>query len=463
LTFQRFILDRALQPVDSFDGFLWVDQFRESAVRYQLNYAQWSLALAHYQCTPAFQGYLALAQRRLIEKMTYRKVWQYWRWENLWGNFRYDADPIRRDNIMLSGYYALMLGVYETLSGDQRFNLPGCLEFRLNQRRTFEYDAVSISEAVFANMNRAKYCMFPCDPNWVYSVCNTIGMTALITMDRLHATDHAGELISRFRRAFEDEFISADGRPLVFRSNRMGIAIPGIGASSANELGTVFWLSPVLHDLATRTWLLNRDRIMQGVTQPLIQSPVDKMDLGNYQLTWGPIWYGMAMAAAKEMGDTEAYEVIVSGLECAVERELSSGVDRDDVDRAAPYPATVAANLWMGPGVFGGERAWHDLIIYGLPKEHHDWPMLADAPYPDALVARAVSDGRSLELVLLPGESASQVELGFANLIPGRSYVRHGAEAEGFTAGPDGTASLRIELAGRTELRLVPTQDTTGP
>ena len=72
LQFQRYLLDRALQPLERFDGYDTVDQFRESAIRYQLNYSQWGLALAQYRCTPAFQGYVAEAQRRLIEKMTPR-------------------------------------------------------------------------------------------------------------------------------------------------------------------------------------------------------------------------------------------------------------------------------------------------------------------------------------------------------------------------------------------------------
>src|SRR5262245_32543679 len=39
LQFQRHILNLGLQPRDMFGGFEWVDQFREAAVRYQLNYA----------------------------------------------------------------------------------------------------------------------------------------------------------------------------------------------------------------------------------------------------------------------------------------------------------------------------------------------------------------------------------------------------------------------------------------
>src|SRR5262245_5184860 len=70
LAFLRYLLDLALQPIEQWNGFEWVEfQFREGAVRYQLNYAQWAIALAQFTRTPAFTGYLTEAQQNLIEKM----------------------------------------------------------------------------------------------------------------------------------------------------------------------------------------------------------------------------------------------------------------------------------------------------------------------------------------------------------------------------------------------------------
>ncbi len=116
----RSTLDLALQPVDEFEGYDWIDQFQTSAVRYQLNFQHYALALMHANRTPAFTGYLAQAQRNLIEKMTNRRVWGFWKWENLWGNLDANPDPIRRDDIMVSGYLGVMLGAYESNTRDQR-------------------------------------------------------------------------------------------------------------------------------------------------------------------------------------------------------------------------------------------------------------------------------------------------------------------------------------------------------
>ena len=61
----RFLLDRALQPVEAFEGFEWLDQFQTAAVRYQINFIGYALSMAQATHLPAFGGYLNTAQQRL--------------------------------------------------------------------------------------------------------------------------------------------------------------------------------------------------------------------------------------------------------------------------------------------------------------------------------------------------------------------------------------------------------------
>ena len=67
----RYVLDLALQPHESWQGFFFVrpEQFREGAVRYQLNFISYTAAMYQYSCAPAFTGYAAEAQRNVIAKM----------------------------------------------------------------------------------------------------------------------------------------------------------------------------------------------------------------------------------------------------------------------------------------------------------------------------------------------------------------------------------------------------------
>src|SRR5262245_8584743 len=84
LKLMRFLLDRLRQPPERFEGFAWLDQFQTAAVRYQLNFIGYALALAQATRLPALGGYLDEAQRRLIAKQADHRVWGYWALENMW-------------------------------------------------------------------------------------------------------------------------------------------------------------------------------------------------------------------------------------------------------------------------------------------------------------------------------------------------------------------------------------------
>ena len=130
----RAFLDRGLAPLDSWDGYDDIEQFQTSSLRYQLFMCQWVLNLAQLHHTPSFHGYLSAAQRQLIDKVTQPKVWRYWALEQSWGNLSLDWDPMKKDNIMLSGYLGVGIGAYESTTGDSRYRDAAALPFRLGKR-----------------------------------------------------------------------------------------------------------------------------------------------------------------------------------------------------------------------------------------------------------------------------------------------------------------------------------------
>jgi len=71
-------------------------------------------------------------------------------------------------------------------------------------------------------------------------------------------------------------------------------------------------------------------------------------------------------------------------------------------------------------------------------------------------VARAFSTGEDLDLVLYNGAGAGPQTLGLERLTPNRAYSVRGSTETGFTAGPDGTATLTVRLDGRASLHIVP-------
>ncbi len=450
LATQRFLLDRALQPLEEFEGFDWVEQFQTAAVRYQLNFCAYALALAQQGHAPSFRGYLSLAQRNLIEKMSDKRVWRFWRWENLWGNLDPNPDPIIKDDIMVSGYLGVMIGAYESNTGDGRFGEPGALTFRWSPRRAFEYDFGSIAAAVHDNMTAAALGMYPCEPNWVYSACNTFGMNTLLLHDRLRGTRYADDVLGRFAESMNEEFLTADGRVTAIRSSRLGLTIPSLTSTMA-DAGMALFLSPNLPAAARRTWTLVGKELVDvhdDGTVDLVLRGWDRLDVGNYRRSdVSP--HAIIMAAAREWGDEDVYRAVQASADRKFEPVTTDGV-------RTYTKASTQANAMLALARFGRRGGFHDLVAVGPDDAIREGPVLAEAPYPDVLVARAVSDGAALDLVLRPGSARGRFPLVVANLRPHSRYAVSGATEASLVADESGRARLEVDLDDRRELRLAP-------
>jgi len=95
-------------------------------------------------------------------------------------------------------------------------------------------------------------------------------------------------------------------------------------------------------------------------------------------------------------------------------------------------------------------------VAHGVPDAWRSGPVLAECAYPDVLVARAVTDGQALDLVLLPGAGAVRTPLAIERLVPGRTYAVTGATTGEVTADASGRAVVEVDLGARLEVRLAP-------
>lgn len=444
----RYGLDLALQPIDRFDGFTHLDQYREAALRYQLNALSYGLSMSQFTRTPAFSGYLAEAQRHAIEKMLQRKVWGYWATENAWGNLRWDPEPVENsENIMLTGFMGLMVGMYETLN-DDRYSRPAGLPFRWSPDRTYDHSFGSLASSIHRNMEASDYTLFPCEPNWIYTVCNTFGLNTMVSHDRLHGTTFAADVVDRLRDGYETEFMRPDGKIVGVRARHLGMSW-NFWASPSVQTTTTYWMHAGMPELAQRTWWLLRDRLTLRDGHLELPRFVSKgLDPGNYQLgrdTFGQI---TTVMAAREVGDEE--------YALAAQRTID---DREPVDESDSgvrrlKDSSGLANLYGNLGRFGRRSGLRDLVAHGVPEAWRTGPVLAEAAYPDVLVAKAVTDGHALDLVLLPGAGPVRTTLAIERLVPGRRYTVTGARAPEAIAELDGGALIEIDLGARLELRL---------
>ncbi|WP_131810559.1 hypothetical protein [Mycolicibacter sinensis] len=448
LAVARSLLDRALQPLERFNGFDRIDQFQTSAMRYQLNFMQYALATAQLHYTPSFHGYLSAAQRNLIDKLTLPPVWRYWAFEQTWGNLSLDWDPMKRDNIMLSGYLGMMLGIYESNTGDNRYRRSGALPFRLG-KRTWPYTHDMVSAAVHANMQRSSMTLFPCEPNWIYSACNMPAISTLLMSDRMHGTRFIESIGANFRRQLHDEFITPDGRVTAIRSSRLGVTIPMLTSTMA-DCGLASMLHAFDPELAQRCWTIARREFIDtsGAEPVIVLRGWDAIDTGNYRKT--PLGaYAPVMWAAAEMGDTELFDQLAASLDSQAPASERGGA-RWYTALSTNMNAMLALARFNPPG---GQRA---LISDGPGMATLTGPVLDDIVYPEVLVASARTDGADLRLVLRPGTGAARVAIGVRSLRPLGRYRLYGAVEDEVTADNQGRAHIAVDLVDRTAVSLTP-------
>ena len=84
--------------------------------------------------------------------MRSKRVWGYWAHECLVGYQRWDPDPIKFANVMYTGFFRVMVGLFETLN-DRRFSRPGALSLRWSEDTEYVYEFSSLCEAIVHNMD----------------------------------------------------------------------------------------------------------------------------------------------------------------------------------------------------------------------------------------------------------------------------------------------------------------------
>ncbi|MBL6749873.1 MAG: hypothetical protein ISP90_05090 [Nevskia sp.] len=452
----RYCLDRALQPVGQFKGYTVIDQFQPAALRYQINHLGYALAMAQGHYTPSFQGYLSQAQRNLIEAYLQRRVWGYWVYESMWGHFNFtDFDPAGKDNIMLTGYFGMQVGQYMLNSGDRRYAEPGSLTFRLNQRTAYRHDLHSVVGSVVANQGRSDFCLFPCEPNWIYAVCNMYGMGALAVHDRVFGTRYVPSVLPQWMQRLESEFTDAKGSLVALRSYWTGLRMPFY----AGEAGFAFYANVFAPALARRLWAVGRKELSfclakdaQGDTRltlpPEALSWLDTIDPGNYRP--GLLFaYAAVLICAREFGDDE--------LAQAAQRSMDQDCGRIVDNGSVWYTGGSGwANIAAVEGKLMRTGDFRNSFVKGPPESVFKGPYLEQARYPEVLVAKAFSRGEDLELVLYPGAAHGRQSIGIARLKPDAAYRVQGDQPGTLRADAAGQATLDVDLRGRTALHLVP-------
>jgi hypothetical protein len=447
----RFALDRAMQPVENFEGFDRIDQFQTAAIRYQINALAYAIALAQCHYTPSFHGYLSEAQRRLIEKYLQRRVWSYWIYESAWGHLNFtNFDPAGKDNIMLTGFLGIQVGLYMSNTGDMRYMEPGSLPFRLNARTTYAHNYESINHSIVDNFDRSAFCLYPCEPNWIYPICNHYGMTAATLYDRLSGSRNVQRVLPQWLDMLDTELSDSKGSPIALKSSLTGWMPPFPAADGTY----VPFANCFIPDRAERLWSIARTEMAPLVTtQPdgdeRLVLPGAGIDFGNYKKGHA-MSYAFIKMAAREMGDARFAALADDALDDVGGFELEGSLARYS-------KASTIGNAYAIIGAMQQRNDLRNAVCFGPDASVLRGPILAEAEYPAVLVARAFSRGEDLQLVLYPGTKNGHHRIGIERLEPMRRYQVTGVpDTEVIVADAEGRAKLTVNLQGRTPLDITP-------
>jgi len=426
----RLLLDRALQPIEKFDGFERRDQFQTAALRYQINFMSYALAFAQARHAPAAGACFAEAQDRLLSKIGDRRLWAYWGLENAWGNLRFSRDPVARQNIMYSGFTALQMA----LGGGETLILHA------SQGPVRAHGLDDLAELLATQYRTSRYGLLDCEPNWIYPLCNLITMVGIKAADARLGTKQWDSLGDPFLEALVREGMRDDGTFIAFRSSLTGFAPPAPGGIVMQAFPCLF-LNALSPEMARQQWLLVRQRLDHSSWKRLFW-PVD---VGNYGFSRASS-YAATAAAAVEMGDEEVASECLRRLdeECP-SHELGGTIHRENASLWA-HALELIARCNRPDG----------LRELTTRKTEQTGPHLAAAPYPDAIVMHAVRRDRGLDLILDPGRANASPLLEFGGLVPERHYRTGLAETSFVRSDHQGRALLRIDLNDRTRITLDP-------
>ncbi len=327
-------------PSDLNDGF--------AAYRFQLSYAAYALALAHFHSLPAAPGLFKSIFERIIQKMCEPDVWFYWHDASTGGGAfqtprrEPKPNPIEKDNIMYSAYLQTLVLLYNSLFDDHRYTKPGALTLEYDPYFwgdmggfRFEYDQKSLNDRLYWNKVEAGYLGVPCEPWCVFQVCNQPPIIGFRLNDELNGGDTAWEVTRGYLKAWKDYGgvidTNGDYQLLIAKHIQQAIPSPGPGmdawcAMLMHSWNTDFvdkhyeaqrdkWL--IRHSDGTLSVKINRSRHLSVNTSSLLRS-------GEF---------GWVVALASEMGDNETLQGLLAYADKNLSPKIQNGgltYDRSD-------------------------------------------------------------------------------------------------------------------------------------
>jgi len=457
------------------------------AYQFQIAFAAYALASAHYHYTPAQRDLYQKASARLIKRMIYKDVWDYWahtskfdltdRTETEDGgeimvNYSEDdwygwIDPNIKKNIMYSGHLLQMVGLHEMLFDDHRYDESGSLMFRFapveNGQGPIEmkYDHDRLTKVIHEQFVEDHFRGIECERNAVYAECNQHPILGLMHYDFKHGTSLSPEVRREFKKTIEKRhYVNPETHTtMYFLKVKQDEVVPATyaWADGWNGHAQHAWDKEYIESLYPHQLKRYMPSMLRGW-------PFENMGwAGSFDFGWFAL-------LASEVGDTETVQTMTDYADAHFDPTWRDG--------GYYYPSTpdyvwnfsrdwkghiqnigpVTGNVLVGfARINPKDGLWE---IYNRPweKSHFAEPFISDVEYLEASVTQAVYDAEkdALIVTLAPGPVKSEAtSFTVRQLDPAKTYslIRDG-QVLGEISGSRGTALPRTEWQADGSLRI---------
>jgi hypothetical protein len=435
----------------------------DDAYRYQLAYMTYTLGLAQYHHTPAYRELWRDTMARLIAKMMRWEVWGYWELTSR-GSKVLDPDlvklgdgwidPVIRQNVMYSGHLLMMVGLYEMLYRDGRFDAPGALTFQFRPvfrgmgPEDFPYEHSKLTKTIFKEFERNKFIGCECEPNGIFVYCNQFPILGFMHYDHTHGTDFAARTIPEFKAQWQKNSTMFRNDPSadlpIFYRKKQDDFIYEESADNNEGITAVAWAS-VMHTWAPEyvesVYPRARDQILRhaedgslavNLAGYLEKYKAYQKNPGHHAtdpMMVGVHIFGTLALAAAEVGDTETLNGLLAYADKHLQPVWKNGglfYPRNDDLSSPGYITALIGNALIAAARLCPRDGFRNL--YGNPWTEADLtkPELCDVNFPSVLVREASypTSGPLLRLRLLHGRVGSERQTVSVSRLPPADGIR---------------------------------------
>ena len=425
------------------------------AYQFQIAFAAYALASTHYHYTPAHRDLYRDASARLIKRMIYKDVWDYWahvskydltdrteteeagetmifRTEEDWYGW---IDPNIKKNIMYSGHLLQMVGLHETLFDDHRYDESGSLTFRFapieygQSPVEMKYDHDRLTKVIYDQFKEDHFRGIECELNAVYAECNQHPILGLMHYDFKHGTKFSPEVQREFKKVMEKrKYIDPETKTtMYFLKVKEDEVVPATyaWADGWNGHAQHAWDKEYIESLYPHQQKRYIPSMLEG-------APGEDM---GWTASFDFGWFALL---ASEVGDTETVQTMADYADVHFQPTWKDGgyyypptpdyqysFTRDEkgfIQNVGPATGNVLVGFAR---INPKDGLWQ---IYNRPWDasHFAEPFITDVEYLEASVTQAVYDAEkdALIVTLAPGPVKSEAtSFTVRQLDPMKTYV----------------------------------------